>query len=185
MVWGLLDTALDVVEARERETGAEFDRVAFLRPDLRLTKPIGNWREYDAATWHSVANPPDALWILPRDAAAVAFRSLRTLAACDEACCADAAAAPLMVSWFVPCYTARRLWSEGLRIQLNNRVVGSLRLHNRRAKRETGHLQDLGTRDARVGNTWRSDGTRCSPWVGDNHADAIWRFKIYHPTQVP
>ncbi|KAJ1456951.1 hypothetical protein M885DRAFT_563563 [Pelagophyceae sp. CCMP2097] len=132
--WGALDVANALVAAREAVLGVSFDVIVISRPDVVFSAPMRHISTVDARYWYTAAAPPDAVWILGREAARAALTTWSTLKTCatgrnHQKCCGALAAENYYFSWFIPCHTTRQLWRTGLRVVVDGRIQGSVRLH--------------------------------------------------------
>ena len=62
------------------------------------------------------------------------------------------------------------LWADGLRVRFDNITQGYLRLHDKRTQKFPNKKTYVHAREAELGTTWGTDGTRCAPYA---HADNI------------
>lgn len=145
--WGMMAIAWEAVEAHERQTRRAFDAVLFARPDLHFHRPLASPCDYNLQpaaqalppgarapppVWRFATQVPDGLWLLSRDVAASALRTLDTVgtAPCSAPpapplaqgerhaprCCAHGESLfPWGFSWWPLCYWGRALWGRGLR----------------------------------------------------------------------
>jgi len=129
--WGVLQEAHAALVRREVARGAPFVQVACIRADIEFTAPVRHVSTMEPRYVYASSDPPDGAFLFGRRESArtllTTYARIHALAATGG--CARLDHARFMYSWFLPCFTVKALYDQGVRVVADPRITGRIRLH--------------------------------------------------------